>query len=135
MIVCMLNKNLLAYLHFTLKEQGFLSEFVKTLLDKACKAATVATSYKYKWDETAHNLVSDDDKKNEDVLKAYENVNWFKDEFGLLDRAKSKSYTAPEALFNLDGVESHITIHDRHQKPSSPPPTKKASHEKIDNNP
>lgn len=139
-ILSMMNRNLPAYLCFTLHELGFPDDFIKSLVERACEAATVAKSFKYQWDETTKSLTSKKEKKADDALKSFEHAAWYKDEFGLLDRAKSKEYTVPEALFNLDGAASQKTIHDRHEgtkptslldKPGTPPQGVAARKEKL----
>jgi hypothetical protein len=62
-IICMMNKNLPAYLWYTLKEQGFPEDFIMDILKKSCKAATVADQFKYKWDEENKSLISEKDKE------------------------------------------------------------------------
>ncbi len=75
------------------------------------------------------------------MTKAFESAAWIKDKFGLLNKANKNSYIAPEAIFNLNGTESHKTIHDRHQKvkqlvkptlPGTPPHGNKANGKKVD---
>ncbi len=118
-ILGMMNRNLPAYLCYTLQEQGFPDDFIKALLERSCKAATVAESFNYQWDKATKTLTSEKDKKANDALKAFKNAAWYKDEFGLLDRTKAEEYTAPEALFNLDGAALQKTIHDRHKRAKS----------------
>jgi hypothetical protein len=59
----------------------------------------------------------------EKATKAFEDTVWFKDEFGLLSKAKKYTYVAPKAIFNLNSIESHKTIHDRHQNQKEATPT------------
>lgn len=91
MILDMMNRNPPAYLRFTLHDQGFPDNFIRTLLERTCKAATVVESYKYQWDKATKTISSEKEKKAEESLKAFENAAWYKDEFGLLDRPKAKS--------------------------------------------
>jgi hypothetical protein len=58
-----------------------------------------------------------------------------------LNKAKNNSYIAPEAIFNLDGTDSHKTIHDQQQKakqlvkpilPGRPSCGSKANGKKLD---
>jgi hypothetical protein len=50
------------------------------------------------------------------ILKAFEGVSWFKDEFGLLNKAYRKSdHVALKALYNLGSGGSYKTIHDLHK--------------------
>ena len=45
-IICMMNKNLPAYLWHTLLDQGFPEDFITNLLNSSCEAATVADCFK-----------------------------------------------------------------------------------------
>ncbi len=62
----------------------------------------------------------------------FESASWFKDEFGLLPKVleKQKSYTALEALYNLEGAGSVKTIHDHHEKQNKPKANSATSTEK-----
>jgi hypothetical protein len=67
----------------------------------------------------------------EEATNAFESATWFRDEFGLLGKAKKNDNVAPEAIFNLNRPESQKSIHDQHQcrkeikanqiAPSTPP--------------
>jgi hypothetical protein len=116
-MIGMMHKNLLAFLFHLLTEVGFTDDFIKDLLKRTCKASLVAEMPLCKWDRPTHTLTTPANEKHEQVIKAFESAAWFKDEFGILKKgAKAPSRLPKEALFNLDGVASVKTIHDRHQK-------------------
>ncbi len=120
-LVGMMNKNLLAFLLHTFKEQGFPDDFVADLLKNSCETTMLAEMSRCKWDENTRTLTTAEESAQVEKTKAFENAAWFKDEFGLLgQRARTqKQYTAPEALFNLADEGSRKTIHDRHREASN----------------
>jgi hypothetical protein len=118
-LIRMMNKNLPAFLSYTLKEQGLPDEFVRELLQRSCKATMLADMHRCKWDAATWILTTEDKLDQAEKTKAFEGAAWFKDEFGLLGQKarNQKKYAALEALFNLNDTGSRKTIHDRHRAP------------------
>ncbi len=114
-----MNKNLPAFLSYTLKEQGLPDDFVKELLQRSCKATMLVDMSHCKWDVNTKTLTTEDERDQAEKTKVFEGAAWLKDKFGLLGQKahNQKWYTAPEALFNLDEAGSSKTIHDRHRAP------------------
>jgi hypothetical protein len=111
----MMHKNLPAFLYYILSDAGFTEEFLQDLLCKTCEASLVAEITTCKWDRSTRTLTTRADKKLEKAVKAFEGAAWFKDEFGILKRGGNDLLRLPkEARFNLDGIASVKTIHDRH---------------------
>ena len=118
-LVGMMNKNLLAFLYYTLVNHGLPELLVEDLLEHSCEATMLATKHCCKWDKVNRILTTDDLVQAEKAM-AFKEAAWFKDEFGLLGKnaiRKQTRYTVPEALFNLNDARSRKTIHDPHKKP------------------
>jgi hypothetical protein len=116
-MIGMMNKNLPAFLFHILTEAGFTDDFLQELFRRTCEASLVAEVSTCKWDRATRTLTTRADERHEKAIKAFEGAAWFKDEFGMLKKGSKDSSRMPkEALFNLDGVASVKTIHDRHQK-------------------
>ena len=89
--------------------------------------------HKCKWDSSTQTLTIPKEEKKKDIVKAFENASWFRDEFGLLDKSAKNAdkYGAPQAVFDLDG-KTVKTIHDHHciteeqDLPQTPPRHSKA---------
>jgi hypothetical protein len=60
-MICMMNKNIAAYLQYTLIEQGFSQDFVKSLLEKLCEAATPTEHFKYRCNKEAKLIISENE--------------------------------------------------------------------------
>ena len=114
-LVGMMNKNFPAFLWHMLWEQGFPEDFINKLIEGTCEATQVNEMHRCKWDSSTQTLTALEEEKKKDIIKAFENASWFRDEFGLLDKMAKDAdkYGAPQAVFNLDG-ETVKTIHDRH---------------------
>jgi hypothetical protein len=116
-MIGMMNKNLPAFLFHFLTDAGFTDEFLQELLRRTCEASLVAEVATCKWDNATRTLITREDERHEKAIKAFEGAVWFRDEFGMLKKGSKDSSRLPkDALFNLDGVASVKTIHDRHQK-------------------
>ncbi len=131
-MILMMNKNLPAFLWHMLQEHGLPKEFIKDLLQCSCEATMLAKMHNCQWDEKMRTLATAEEATREEEVKAFKSASWFKDEFGLLPKAlgKQKNYTAPEALYNLEGAGSIKTIHDRHEKQNKPKANAATSTEK-----
>ena len=114
----MMNKNLPAFLHHTLKEQSLPDDFVTNLLNNSCEASMLAEMSRCRWDDKTRTLTTAEEQSRVEKTKAFRSAAWFKDEFSLLGQSarNQKQYTAPEALFNLADAGSRKTIHDRHRE-------------------
>jgi hypothetical protein len=128
-MIGMINKNISTFLHHMLLEADFPKDCVKKLIKESWEVSLVAEISSCKWDGKTRTLTTVADEKHEKVLKAFEGVAWFKDEFGFLKKGPKPQPRLPlEELFNLDGSDSLKTIHDCHQvsilKKASIPPTK-----------
>jgi hypothetical protein len=116
-MIGMMNKNLPAFLFHILTEAGFTDDFLQELFRRTCEASLVAEVSTCKWDHATRTLTTRADERHEKAIKAFKGAAWFKDKFGMLKKGSKDSSRMPkEALFNLDGVASVKTIHDRHQK-------------------
>jgi hypothetical protein len=117
-LVEMMNKNLPAFLQYTLKEQGLPDGFITDLLKNSCEASMLAEMSRCTWDAKTRTLTTAEESMRKEKTKAFENAAWFKDEFGLLGQRgrNQKQYTAPEVLFDLADEGSRKTIHDRHRE-------------------
>jgi hypothetical protein len=63
------------------------------------------------------------------VVRAFESVAWFKDEFGILRKKdQGKKHAPPDALYNLGSNKSYKTIHDHHKWPKEPVGTPPCTH-------
>jgi hypothetical protein len=115
-LVGMMNKILPAFLWHMLREQGFPEDFITKLIKGMCEAALVTEMHKCKWDSSTQTLTTPKEEKKKDIIRAFESASWFRDEFGLLDKAAKNAdkYVAPQAVFDLDG-ETVKMIHDRHR--------------------
>jgi hypothetical protein len=118
-LIGMMNKNLPAFLSYTLKEQGLPDDFVKELLQRSCEVTMLADMSRCKWDTNTRTLTTEDEWDQAEKTKGFEGAAWFKDKFGLLGQKarNQKRYTAPEALFNLEDAGSRKTIHYHHRAP------------------
>jgi hypothetical protein len=92
----------------------------------------LARMHNCQWDEIMRTLTTAEEATREEEVKAFKSASWFKDDFGLLPKAlgKQKKYTAPEALYNLEGAGSIKTIHDCHEKQNKPKANAATSAEK-----
>jgi hypothetical protein len=66
-------------------EQGLLKDFIQLLLKKACNPMLFGTSCT--WDPVQQTLMTKKNSNLNDKIKAFEGSSWFKDEFGLLNKA------------------------------------------------
>jgi hypothetical protein len=115
-LVATMNKNVSAFLWHMLLKQGLPDNFIQPLLKKACDPTLFTKISTCKWDVNQRTLTTKKDSKLNEKLKAFENVSWFKNEFGLLNKSSRKSdHIAPKALYNLDGGGSYKTIHNCHK--------------------
>ncbi len=83
-LIGMMNKNLPAFLFYTLKEQGLPDDFLAELLQRSCEATMLADMSRCKWDAATKTLTTMDECKKAEKKKAFESAAWFKDEFGLI---------------------------------------------------
>ena len=69
-MVCMMHKNLPAFLHLhhMLLDVGFTNDFIKKFLKKTCKTLLVGDIPLCKWDSDTHTLITPADKKYEKEL-------------------------------------------------------------------
>ena len=112
-MVAMMNKNLAAYLHHYLKDEGLNVDFIHDLLQASIDPQLLHSMRECKWDKATKVLSTPEDQEKEKD-KEIENAAWYKDEFGshMKDkgRQEKKSYAAPEQLYDLDGTHSVNTI-------------------------
>ncbi len=104
----MMNKNLSAFLFHTLQEQGLPKDFINSLLRNSCEAIMLANMSRCTWDSVNPVLTTEAELAKAEKTKAFEGAAWFWDEFGLLGKnaRNQKKFTAPDAIFNLDGAGS-----------------------------
>ena len=95
---------------------GHPEDFITKLIEGMCEAALDTEMHKCKWDSSTQTLIMPKEEKKKDIIRAFKSESWFRDEFGLLDKAAriANKYVAPQAVFDLDG-ETVKTIHDRHR--------------------
>jgi hypothetical protein len=121
-MVMMMNRQFPAFCHNYFIKNGMTEAFVKTLLKEACCPTLVASISACVWDSET-NTISTPEQLAEDARMAeIEKAAWYKDEFGkhmVAGMKKLKTYTDPEALYNLDGERSVRTLHAR----NDPKPT------------
>jgi hypothetical protein len=67
-MVCMMHKNLPAFLHHMLLDIGFTNNFIKKFLKKTCKALLVGEIPLCKWDSDTCTLITPANKKYEKEL-------------------------------------------------------------------
>ncbi len=58
----MMNKNLLAFLYFTLIDYGLPEEFEEELLKHSCKGTMLAARHRCTWDKVIQVLTMEDDR-------------------------------------------------------------------------
>jgi hypothetical protein len=101
-------------------EQGLLEDFIQPLLKKACNPMLFAKITSCTWDPVQWTLTTKKDSNLNDKMKAFEGSSWFKDEFGLLNKANCRTnHVAPKALYKIDGGGSFNFIYHCHRPMAS----------------
>jgi hypothetical protein len=112
-ILAEMDRQMPAFIKFYLLDKGLDEAFVKRLVTAACNAVKVGEINTVKWDPEKLALITPDDMKGKESLQAFESQNWYFDlsKLRVNPKKKTQNYTAPEALFNLDGDRSVNTLH------------------------
>ena len=112
-----LNRQMPAFLKHYLLYRGFPGDFVTRLISASCCPTLVGDINTVRWDEKNLDLIMIEDAEEEARLSAFEKSDWFMDLEQLQVSAKKKKhFTAPEALFNLDEVQSVKTLHAKNDE-------------------
>jgi hypothetical protein len=115
-----MNKNLAVILKNILIAQGVLSNAINDLLRTSICPSHVAQMSNFTYDEKARTLTSLKDNSQDKALEDLARAPWFQHKFDmdvlLNDKKKAKDCPPPELLFDLDGVWSLKTIHDKPRK-------------------
>ena len=112
-----LNRQMPAFLKHYLLYRGFPGDFVTRLISASCCPTLVGDINTVRWDEKNLDLITIEDAEEEARLSAFEKSDWFMDLEQLhVSAKKKKHFTAPEALFNLDEVQSVKTLHAKNDE-------------------
>jgi hypothetical protein len=118
-------------------EQGPHEDFIQPLLKKTWDPTLFAKITSCTWDPVQRTLTTKKDSKPNVMMKAFEGASWFKDEFGLLNKANRRTdHFALKALNKLDGEGYFRSIHDpcRHMASTAKTgTTKKVGLTNVDN--
>jgi hypothetical protein len=121
-MVLMMNRHFPAFCYHYFIKNGMTEAFVKTLLKEACCPTLIASINACVWDSQT-NTISTPEQLEEDARMAeIEKAAWYKDAFGkhmVAGMKQLKTYTDPEALYNLDGERSVRTLHARNDPKST----------------
>ena len=115
-MITMMNRQLGAYLHFTLTDAGLGGTFIKDLLRFSICPALLHEIPSCKWDATTKVLTTP--KTQADAKRSeIEDAAWYKDEYGAhmteSGRKEKKNYANKDMLYDLDKAQSVTTIHAR----------------------
>lgn len=119
-LVVKMNKNIAAFLIFTLQEEGLPEELLKRIMKASCDADTYVTALACQWDDEYKTVLLPKEKVGDEARKdEQEKEEWYFEEFGvhMKEKAKQKEkapYIQKEDMFDLDTVGSVKTIHDNH---------------------
>ena len=126
-MVMMLNRNFPAFCFHYLLEAGMDESFLKALLRTACCPTLVGTINQCSWDAETKSIMTPQQVAEEKRIAELEKAAWYKDEFGkhMVEKMKKlkKTYTDPEALYDLDGERSVKTLHARNDPATSATPS------------
>ena len=116
-MVLMMNRNVAAFCFHYLLHTGLDETFVKNLLRASCCPTLYGQINNCTWDATTLSIVTPQQVAEEKRLAELEKAAWYKDEFGkhMVDKMKKikKTYSDPEAMYDLDGERSVRTLHAR----------------------
>jgi hypothetical protein len=117
-LIMSINKNLAIILKSILIAQGDSSNAINDLLRTSICPSHVAQMSNFTYDEKTRTLTSLKDNSQDKALEDLARAPWFQHKFNmdvlLNDKKKAKEdCPPPELLFDLDGVRSLKTIHDK----------------------
>ena len=117
-MVAMMAKNVAAYLHFYLQEEGLGEQFIKELMEASCDPALVKRISLCSWDKGARALTTPEDEEEAKRAKL-EEAAWYNDAFGAvmdspIKKGKNKkTHLDPEDVYKLGDDHSVKSIHKR----------------------
>ncbi len=112
-VIVAMNKHMAGYLKHSLIDRGLDPEVVTKLVVASCCPDLVGKLDTVTWDSENQEIITSEDRTDGTRLEAFEKAKFYFDLENLrVSRQKKKpSYTAPEALFNLDETQSVTTLH------------------------
>ncbi len=112
-ILMEMDRQMPAIIKFYLVDKGLDEGFVNRLVAASCDAVKAGEMNTVKWDSEKKVLITPEDMKGKESLAAFESQAWYFDlsKLRVSPKKKTQNYTAPEALFNLDGDRSVNTLH------------------------
>ena len=116
LMVRMMNKNVVAFFKFYLKDKGMPEELIERLLTASCDSSLFHEATQCTWNSETMELKTPKDAEA-NKRKAIEEAAWYTDHFGEFmsggDKKggkAGKTYTAPEYMYDLDGDHSVKTM-------------------------
>ena len=115
-MVAMINKQPGVFFGNYLVDQKLPKSFSKRLVKASICPSLLHGMHLCSWESKTMTITTPEDEEEERMM-AIEKASWYKDTFG--DHLKSagkreqKEYVAPEMLYDIDGVNSVNTIHER----------------------
>ena len=113
-VITAMNRQMAAFLKFYLMDCGLEEDLVTRLVVASCWPTLVAEVNQYEWDEENREIKSIKEREDDSKLATFEKADWYFDLEKISvspQKKKNLEYTAPEALFNWDEMQSVNTLH------------------------